>query len=96
MHAIPPLALTGNAIEFWAALLDHLEDDPQYIIVEQTEGYVRAEARTRMVGFVDDVEFQLREDSDEIAVRSASRVGLFDFGVNRRRIEGVRRALSGQ
>jgi uncharacterized protein (DUF1499 family) len=46
-----------------------------------------------MVGFVDDVEFELRAESDEIAVRSASRVGLFDLGVNRIRIEGVRRAL---
>jgi uncharacterized protein (DUF1499 family) len=39
--------------------------------------------------------FQLRKDSSEIAVRSASRVGLFDLGVNRRRIEGVRQALDG-
>jgi uncharacterized protein (DUF1499 family) len=93
VNAIAPLSIAGEASEVWSALLDHLEADPQYTIVEQSDDYVRAEARTRIIGFVDDVEFQLRRDSGEIAVRSASRIGLFDLGANRMRIEGVRRAL---
>ena len=94
VHAISPLSINGEPSEAWASLLGHLESDPQYTITEQSEGYIRAEARTRMVGFIDDVEFELRTERDEIAVRSASRVGLFDLGVNRIRIEGVRRALA--
>lgn len=96
VNAIAPLSIAGEASEVWAALLDHLEGDPQYTIVEQRDDYVRVEARTRIIGFIDDVEFQLRRDSGEIAVRSASRIGLFDLGANRMRIEGVRRALDGQ
>lgn len=95
VHAIAPIRLTGDPAETWVALLAHLESDSQYTIVERSDDYVRAEARTRVVGFVDDVEFLLREARGEIAVRSASRVGLFDLGVNRIRIEGVRRALDG-
>ncbi|MEC7418575.1 MAG: DUF1499 domain-containing protein, partial [Pseudomonadota bacterium] len=54
----------------------------------------RAEARTRLLRFVDDVEFELREEAGIIAVRSASRVGYSDLGANRRRIEKIRQAIS--
>jgi uncharacterized protein (DUF1499 family) len=47
-------------------------------------------------GFIDDVEFHLRPAERLIAVRSASRVGKYDFGVNARRIESVRQALRAQ
>jgi uncharacterized protein (DUF1499 family) len=43
---------------------------------------------------VDDVEFCFDTDSSLIHVRSASRTGYFDFGVNRKRIERIRSAFS--
>ena len=91
VHAIAPIRISGEPARAWGALLSHLETDPQFTIVEQSEDYIRAEARTRLLGFIDDVEFQLR--GEEIAVRSASRVGLFDLGANRLRINAVRKAL---
>ena len=51
-------------------------------------------------GFVDDLELHLRPTSDDgsarcvIAVRSASRVGTSDFGVNRKRVEALRSLLA--
>jgi uncharacterized protein (DUF1499 family) len=42
------------------------------------------------MGFVDDVEFYLDETSQVIHVRSASRLGQSDLGVNRQRIEAIR------
>ena len=53
---------------------------------------VRAEFRTRL-GFVDDVEFRIDEAARGIHVRSASRKGYWDLGVNRRRVEAIREAF---
>jgi len=53
---------------------------------------VRAEFRSRL-GFVDDVEFRIDEAAGVIHVRSASRTGYWDLGVNRRRVEAIREAF---
>jgi uncharacterized protein (DUF1499 family) len=45
------------------------------------------------MGFVDDLELELRASEQLIAVRSASRLGWSDMGVNRRRVEELRRRL---
>lgn len=62
-------------------------------IVEESEFYLRAEARSKLVGFVDDLELALDPDARLLGVRSASRVGWSDRGVNRRRVERLRRQL---
>ncbi len=46
-----------------------------------------------MFGFVDDLELELRAEAGLVAVRSAARLGRYDFGVNRRRVEALRRTL---
>ena len=51
--------------------------------------YLYAEFRSRLLGFVDDVEFFF--DGVVVHVRSASRLGRRDFGVNRARVEEIRR-----
>jgi uncharacterized protein (DUF1499 family) len=62
--------------------------------VVREERYLKAEFRTRL-GFVDDVEFQLNPDLGLVQVRSASRTGYWDLGVNRRRVEAIRKAYQG-
>lgn len=62
-------------------------------MVQREQDYLRAEAVSRVFRFVDDVEFEILPEEGSIQVRSASRVGYWDFGVNRRRIERVRDAL---
>jgi uncharacterized protein (DUF1499 family) len=61
-------------------------------VVTATDSYVHAEERSRLLRFVDDLELLLAEDG-ELLVRSASRVGNSDLGVNRRRVERLRRLL---
>ena len=49
-----------------------------------------AEFKSAGMGFVDDVEFALDEKSGLIQSRSASRLGIRDLDVNRKRIEAIR------
>ena len=63
------------------------------MIVEEKDGYLHATATSAMMGFVDDFEFVLRADKNEMGMRSSSRIGYYDFNVNRTRLEGVRSAL---
>jgi uncharacterized protein (DUF1499 family) len=66
---------------------------PRTAIVTETGDYLHAECRSAMLGFVDDLELHLRPGAGIIAVRSASRTGRSDFGVNRSRVEDLRAAL---
>lgn len=60
-------------------------------VIIQDEDYIAAEFPESIFHFVDDVEFRLAEDA--VHVRSASRVGQSDFGVNKARVEDIRKAL---
>ena len=92
-HAIAPFRIRSDREEAWKALLEQLRSMARVTIVEENDGYVRVKAKTRIFRFVDDVEMELRANEGIIAVRSASRVGRSDLGVNRRRVEGIREAL---
>lgn len=63
-------------------------------VVCATPEYLYAEFRSRIMRFVDDVEFALDATRGVFHVRSASRVGVRDFGVNRARVEALRGALA--
>jgi uncharacterized protein (DUF1499 family) len=60
-------------------------------IVEEKSDYLYAEFRTRLLRYVDDVEFFF--DGSVLHVRSCSRLGRRDFGVNRKRVEALRRLI---
>ena len=66
---------------------------PRTVVVTATDTYLRAESRSRLWKFVDDLELSLSPADGWIQVRSASRVGYSDFGVNRRRVEALREEL---
>lgn len=91
---IAPLAYLDPAQSAWARLAEALTELPRIRIVERTDRYLRAEATSRVFGFVDDLEFMLDRDANVIHVRSASRVGYSDLGVNRDRIERLRALFS--
>jgi uncharacterized protein (DUF1499 family) len=59
-------------------------------IMREEGSYLYAEFRTRLLRFVDDVELAYDEQAGVIHVRSASRLGRRDFGVNRARVEALR------
>ncbi|MGK7894776.1 MAG: DUF1499 domain-containing protein [Xenococcus sp. (in: cyanobacteria)] len=62
-------------------------------IIEETDNYLYAEFKTKLMGYVDDVEFYLDSNANVVHVRSASRLGKSDLGVNRKRIEEIRSQL---
>jgi len=68
---------------------------PRTRIVKEEGGYLHAEVRSFLFRFVDDIEFLIDTEQSLIHVRSASRTGHSDFGVNRRRVEHVRKAFAG-
>lgn len=90
---IQPLPLKGGSgpasIQALAAVLTAM---PGIRIVEQRPDYLRAEAETRWMEFTDDLEFWFDPGRMVIELRSASRLGRKDFGVNRERIEAIRAA----
>ena len=62
-------------------------------IIEETDNYLYAEFKSKLMGYVDDVEFYLDRDTNVVQVRSASRLGQSDLGVNRQRVEQIRSKL---
>ena len=59
-------------------------------IITQTGDYWHVEFTTRWLRFIDDVEFYFPESEALVHLRSASRTGYWDLGVNRKRVEGIR------
>lgn len=89
-HRIAPIPFAGPA----SAAMDRLDGIvrslPRASVVTATGTYLHVEFRSAVFRFVDDVEFLVDESAGLIQVRSASRVGFSDLGVNRRRIEAIR------
>ncbi len=95
-HAIAPIEFGGEASATIENLKLVLKNTPSTnIITEANNNYLYAEFTSKLMGFVDDVEFYLDDSSKTIQVRSASRLGESDLGVNRQRIEEIRTKLSG-
>jgi uncharacterized protein (DUF1499 family) len=92
-HYIAPLAFQGPPADAIASLQRAVEAVPGARVVRATPDYLYAEFRSRVMRFVDDVEFSLDPAGGVIHVRSAARMGIRDFGVNRARVESLRRAL---
>lgn len=92
-HAIAPLTLRGDPAEAWPAIREIIEKLPRTRIISCDGNYLHAEFRTRLLRFVDDLELLLDAERGRIAVRSASRVGHSDMGVNRKRVESLRQRL---
>ncbi|BAY38169.1 hypothetical protein NIES2111_25140 [Nostoc sp. NIES-2111] len=92
-HAIDPIPYHVSRDKAREILLKVLNVVPRTEVVEQTDSYIHALSKSRIFKFTDDVEFYLPADESVIHLRSASRIGESDLGVNRRRMEQIRLAL---
>ena len=90
-YRIAPLEFTDDPASAWQRLQQVLSHQPRTTIVTVTDRYLHAESRSQLFRFTDDVEFLLQPEDHQIEVRSASRVGHSDLGVNRARVEAIRR-----
>jgi uncharacterized protein (DUF1499 family) len=89
-HRVEPFVITGDPAVALAHLKTALLKEKRISVTKEQGGYLHAEARSLVFRFVDDIELFLDVDSRVIHVRSASRTGHGDFGVNRRRVERIR------
>jgi uncharacterized protein (DUF1499 family) len=87
--------LRGSTVrsQVMPSIQDVVESLPRVTIVTVEDRYLHAEVRSRIFRFVDDLEILIAVDG-ELIVRSASRVGRSDMGVNAERVERLRAALS--
>jgi uncharacterized protein (DUF1499 family) len=86
---VDPILFSGDSASAWSRLRKVIAAMKGARITQEKVGSLHAEFRSALFGFVDDVEFRMDEDAGRIDVRSASRTGYFDFGVNRRRVEEI-------
>jgi uncharacterized protein (DUF1499 family) len=87
---IAPLTYSGDAAAAMAKLKTIVGGMERTTIVTVESGYLYAQCQTQWLKFVDDLEFLVDDAAKVIHVRSASRVGRKDFGVNRARVEAIR------
>jgi len=92
-HKIAPLTFTSSPEEAISNLKQIIESLPRTKIITENQDYLYAEFKSALLGFVDDVEFYVDRNANVIQVRSASRLGQSDLGVNRQRIETIRGKL---
>lgn len=93
-HRIAPLNFQGTPAEAIAQLQAIIADLPRTEVIKATDNYLYVEFASALMGFVDDVEFYVDPAEKAIQVRSASRLGESDLGVNRKRIEAIRKRLN--
>ena len=86
---VEPLTFQGLPEKAWGDLKETIRDMGGEI-QEEHDGYLWATFTTRLFRFVDDVELRMVSTNGIIHVRSGSRVGYSDLGVNRRRVEKLR------
>lgn len=90
-HSVDPLSYDSALYEAQDRLLSLLRSMDRVKIVTVESDYIHAEFLSAFLRFVDDVEFCFDHEKKTIHVRSASRNGYYDLGVNRRRVETIRK-----
>ena len=91
--SIAPLPLKGDAGTTLSQIASIIEAMDGGQIVKREPSYLYVQFTTRIMKYVDDAEFWFDPAAGVIQVRSASRLGSSDLGVNRERIEFIRQKL---
>ncbi|MGG1687174.1 DUF1499 domain-containing protein [Pseudalkalibacillus sp. NRS-1564] len=89
-HGMKPIPFNGTAEEAIAKIKTILINRKRTEIVEERKDYIRAEEKSKLFKFVDDIEFYIDTANESIHFRSASRTGYSDMGVNKKRMNEVK------
>jgi len=92
-HYIAPFNIIGEPYKAWETLKNAIIDKKRMVITHETHDSLHAEATSLVFRFLDDINIILDADAQLIHIRSASRTGHSDFGINRKRIEELRLKL---
>ena len=93
LHYIEPVLIEGRSIESVMATAATMLQDMGGDIQQQTDSYLAATFSSDLFGFVDDLELRFVSDENLVHIRSGSRVGDSDLGVNRKRVEQFKNRL---
>ncbi len=74
--------------------VEAVANTPRTKIVEQTDSYIHAEAKTKSRRYTDDLLLKTLPEKGVIQIRSESRVGIGDMGVNQKRVDDLTYRLS--
>ncbi len=91
---VAPLSYTTSTEEALATIKQVLLTFPRTKLIESNGLYLHVLFITPLFRFRDDVEVLIDESNKLIHIRSASRLGYWDFGVNSRRVEAIRQAFN--
>jgi uncharacterized protein (DUF1499 family) len=92
-HYIEPIRFRGTTVQAMVAAKRAVDLMERSTIVREESGYLYAEFRSKLLGYVDDLELLFDQNAGVLHVRSASRLGRRDFGVNRARVEKLRQLI---
>lgn len=92
--SIAPLKFSGDGDQAMEKLATALSKAERTVVVKREPGYIYAQSTTALLKFTDDLELMLDKSNGVIHVRSSSRLGQKDFGVNRARVEALRAQLN--
>jgi uncharacterized protein (DUF1499 family) len=93
---VAPIPFKGSAVDALAAARRAVQSMQRATVVRHEGNYLHAEFRSRLMGYVDDVEFTYDGKAGVLHLRSASRLGRRDFEVNRDRVEALRARIEGR
>ena len=71
-------------------LIQILENTPRLEIINKEKDYIHAIATSRIMKFIDDIEIKNLNQDNIFQIKSSSRLGIYDLGVNKRRVQTLR------
>jgi uncharacterized protein (DUF1499 family) len=83
-------AITVDSADQWRLLQETMLAMPRITLVTRDTGYLHAVSHSAIMRYRDDIELRYTPAQKRVDVRSASRIGYYDFEVNRKRIETLR------
>jgi len=89
-HYIAPFIIKASSDKTWATIKNALKNQSRTAISKETDEVIDAKVTSLVFRFVDDVQILLDKEAGLIHIRSASRTGYSDLGVNRKRVEKLR------
>lgn len=92
-HYVEPIVYNGERKATQLKIESLMLTNGDARIVNSELGYVHFEVKSKLIGYIDDVEFYLPEVDSVVHFRSASRVGHSDLGVNRERFNQIKSLL---
>lgn len=92
-HNVAAFNVNPDAKNLWDEVKATVKEMPRTTLVIDQANYLHVEYTSSLMGYVDDLQLQLRAEQGMIAVYSASRLGYSDLGANRERVEQLRKLL---